>query len=831
MAFSIDLPIDLPVPSYIIYRDTPAGRAYDPTAPPVFFPPKDSDELFDALRTKFPHLRSHSERLRDAMIEFLLEERQAELGQNLSAMPAMSAETSTTSPCQLSWPSMSSDSSSLWSSPDTFTLTTSTFGDSLQPHLLHLTRQASTAGSATATPSIPESSPAVPEHMTGVFSLDPSAQPKQRVRRKMTESEKAEYRKRRIVKACDKCAKRKRKCHHSESEMDRLAAKSTKVAKPRVQLPYAMTVGASVAPKQHDTLLDVSGRGCEDVFAADIQLFDDFTNFLEEPWHGVSLDWSTHFDHRSSLEGGARVWDGRTGGVPTRLSRHLQNDVVNDRLLPSASFGNAQVVTANSPIAKAGRPSYHTLSATSSGHASDEMPAKRWRQATTSGIPGYNTPHGGLASGPVHAAGAHGVDRQKQCVSESTTEHGAQRMDPRQTPQARVVSASASTKKAVNALGDLKESPRLLRHVPVNLASATTGIQLDAPHLNGSLRPARAVPGCSVRELETCFNDILIPSQTHAPLPLGGRPSHHYLRASTDLSRSERSGSASIPASTLLSARGGSGSALGAPGETMATWSNGMFASASVPTSGRKFSTPEDGTALSQRVPAERTLRLASSSVKLRRLRGSTPKASPSTDDWHNPPLWARRPNSREVQRYVHMESADQRDTWSTEDKDNVSIDSNAHLTPVVKKRSPPALLPRNNNVGQPANANQSLNQMANGCSWDLHRQSATGTNSLSTSYHSFSTKSDTGSRGPLCESQQSRLPKRRIHLGRSEYERNTEPTALLAVLGSLLLLIFMCTVVSPRNASLLLLAILTPVSNAKVYNYWDRARRLWSSV
>jgi hypothetical protein len=47
--------------------------------------------------------------------------------------------------------------------------------------------------------------------MTSVFSLSTSEQPKQRVRRKMTEAEKVEYRKRRIVKACDKCSKRKRK--------------------------------------------------------------------------------------------------------------------------------------------------------------------------------------------------------------------------------------------------------------------------------------------------------------------------------------------------------------------------------------------------------------------------------------------------------------------------------------------------------------------------------------------------------------------------------------------------------------------------------------------
>lgn len=71
-----------------------------------------------------------------------------------------------------------------------------------------MSRQPSVAGPPT-TPS--NTTPPALEQMTGVFSLSDSTQPKQRVRRKMTEAEKMEYRKRRIIKACDKCSKRKRK--------------------------------------------------------------------------------------------------------------------------------------------------------------------------------------------------------------------------------------------------------------------------------------------------------------------------------------------------------------------------------------------------------------------------------------------------------------------------------------------------------------------------------------------------------------------------------------------------------------------------------------------
>ena len=194
-----------PVPTYFIYRDVPEGQLYDPTATLAFFPPKDSDELFDALRAKYPHLKSHSERMRDATIEFLLEEREAEaLSANVSPdMPSlydsMNDSLNDNSPWQQSWPSATMTT---LSSPDMTNFATPAFGNSPKPQIPHLVQQQSSA----ATPS----TPAI-DQMTSVFSLSTSEQPKQRVRRKMTEAEKVEYRKRRIVKACDKCSKRKRK--------------------------------------------------------------------------------------------------------------------------------------------------------------------------------------------------------------------------------------------------------------------------------------------------------------------------------------------------------------------------------------------------------------------------------------------------------------------------------------------------------------------------------------------------------------------------------------------------------------------------------------------
>ena len=199
---------DMAMPTYIIYRDSPVGVPFDATAPLAFYPPKDSDELFDAMRAKYPHLKTHSERMREATIEYLLQERADEQQSPEQISTPLTADASMTSPWLTSFPSMSTGSSS-FSSPDMLELATPTFGNSpqSQPAQPQLSRQPSVACTVAPTTTTP---PAL-EEMTGVFSLTDSAQPKQRVRRKMTEAEKADYRKRRIVKACDKCSKRKRK--------------------------------------------------------------------------------------------------------------------------------------------------------------------------------------------------------------------------------------------------------------------------------------------------------------------------------------------------------------------------------------------------------------------------------------------------------------------------------------------------------------------------------------------------------------------------------------------------------------------------------------------
>ena len=202
MSFSMDLSNTMAQTTYIIYR----GEPFDASAPLNFFPAKDSDELFDALRAKYPTLKTHSERMREAVIDFLMDEQAAESFSNTT--PSLyDGSTAATSPTwQQSWPSMSSTTQS---TPELLNMATPHLTQSPlfpeAPNFATMSRQASNATESTGS-----STPAL-DQMTSVFALSTSEQPRQRIRRKMTEAEKVEYRKRRIAKACEKCSKRKRK--------------------------------------------------------------------------------------------------------------------------------------------------------------------------------------------------------------------------------------------------------------------------------------------------------------------------------------------------------------------------------------------------------------------------------------------------------------------------------------------------------------------------------------------------------------------------------------------------------------------------------------------
>src|ERR1700760_158031 len=62
-----------------IFRATNADGSLDPPAKFVFEPSIDSDELFDALRVEYPGIKTHAERKRKAVLDFLVREREEDL--------------------------------------------------------------------------------------------------------------------------------------------------------------------------------------------------------------------------------------------------------------------------------------------------------------------------------------------------------------------------------------------------------------------------------------------------------------------------------------------------------------------------------------------------------------------------------------------------------------------------------------------------------------------------------------------------------------------------------------------------------------------------------
>ncbi|GAB1737418.1 hypothetical protein NU219Hw_g1563t1 [Hortaea werneckii] len=322
MAFTAEIPMDMPnYDGYFIYRDTQPGQPFDPASPPVFFPPKDSDELFDALRAKYPHTKTHSERMRDAIIEFLLNERETEQMQASTSPAASFSEGAATTPWQApSWPSMvSSGTNSTFSSPDTLDLATPSFGMSPFPQSVQPNRHPSMAASTTttspgATENAPDLSPPALEQMTGVFSISSTDQPKQRVRRKMTEAEKVDYRKRRMVKACEKCQKRKRKCNHNQGAMDTLGKRSkAKKSDPGANVKHKPTTPPTpMAPPPAPMGFsnnDFDKFDFDEFLTSDMTLFDDvvdWDNFVHMPSAHMpqqGFDRSKHFNDDFLLQG------------------------------------------------------------------------------------------------------------------------------------------------------------------------------------------------------------------------------------------------------------------------------------------------------------------------------------------------------------------------------------------------------------------------------------------------------------------------------------------------------------------------------------------------
>lgn len=207
---------------------------YDAFAKLVFQPPLESDELFDALRETYPGLKTHTERKKQAVLDFLMEERQA-VEQEITAFVQ-----------QMGTPAPPSEvaSYSTRHSP-AYSAASSTHSDLRKLSTSNSSSSSSgrSAGSSPETMSLKD--------MTSVWTAAGHGKPKIHTRRSMTTREKEEYRRRRQMKACKECRSRKRKCNHDPSNASSAASPIDAKVKKRTS-----TAACSNAHPPHQSFLN-----------------------------------------------------------------------------------------------------------------------------------------------------------------------------------------------------------------------------------------------------------------------------------------------------------------------------------------------------------------------------------------------------------------------------------------------------------------------------------------------------------------------------------------------------------------------------------------------
>ncbi|KAK8198170.1 uncharacterized protein BKA78DRAFT_307659 [Phyllosticta capitalensis] len=208
-----------------------AAASHDPFAKLVFEPALESDELFDALREAYPALKTHTERKKQAVLDFLMSERQA-IEQEITAFVSGTASSAAAVPATAATPADFSQDS--WESPADPTPSVART-NSRKPASSYSGDESSPSSSSAAGPSS-SSAGSSPEtlslkQMTTVWTASGDAPPKIHHRRSMTTKEKEEYRRRRQMKACQDCRARKRKCCHNTNAPETTTAVGVSSAK------------------------------------------------------------------------------------------------------------------------------------------------------------------------------------------------------------------------------------------------------------------------------------------------------------------------------------------------------------------------------------------------------------------------------------------------------------------------------------------------------------------------------------------------------------------------------------------------------------------------
>ncbi|KAF2815409.1 uncharacterized protein BDZ99DRAFT_567255 [Mytilinidion resinicola] len=210
-----------------IKRNPAITDSYDPCAGIEFDPPRDSDELFDALKAAYPRRRTHKARIREAIIEFLVTEREA--SRSRSGSPVASTRDSdrrgdiehviegpngavVSDKISRDFDTQGSkkESTAAITRPDPTPATTRSLDDGVAKPSKQTSQERSIAVQSLAATRV------AVNDLTIVWSSVDGLARNARVKRIMTDEELEQYRLRRVIGACKVCKAKKRKCNHGD---------------------------------------------------------------------------------------------------------------------------------------------------------------------------------------------------------------------------------------------------------------------------------------------------------------------------------------------------------------------------------------------------------------------------------------------------------------------------------------------------------------------------------------------------------------------------------------------------------------------------------------
>ncbi|KAF2028518.1 hypothetical protein EK21DRAFT_113854 [Setomelanomma holmii] len=316
--------------------------------------PVGSDDLSDALRSRYPKGTTLRERKHMAAIEFL----QNELRQMQSAQPCFNAtdlEDSATSKSSSPDSDGNEVRSRLWSETTSCDVIV-TNGTARSPS--NVVQGSDVYSGNTIIDSTPSSA-----HKLGhqiVFSVANGRQQQPRTRRRMTKEEKLAYKKTRERKACAACRRQKAKCTHGDNVNEEQPRQGTDVKRPKRQ----HSLDAGIGHLQGQKLSTKNGE--EDEFALNRRIS---TNLHEESRIQV------HTAPATTEPLGDNTPYGQ-GSAQNEIPRYVQSPVVSDQYgVPVTTQSGSSWPGFYAPHAPdVFGPDFTQLQQSSSVHSSHSMP-------------------------------------------------------------------------------------------------------------------------------------------------------------------------------------------------------------------------------------------------------------------------------------------------------------------------------------------------------------------------------------------------------------------------------------------------------------------------